>query len=145
MLEAKVFTQRSVRDFDGHSHKLPALDADVRLIAARSDVIVVCQIDIEAYLLGNGTESGEVLELLPVAWIGAIDRANIETWWDVVQDVFPHAVARYVLVALCLVKIEKRRGSYRSAVGNDWYLHTASFCRVYANSRCAKSFVGVGL
>jgi hypothetical protein len=56
VLEAKVLSQGRVDDFYGHGHELPALVADIDLVAARSHVVVVCQIDIEAELLGYGVE-----------------------------------------------------------------------------------------
>lgn len=67
VLEAEVVPQRRVYDFNGHGHELPALQADVGLVAARADVVVVCQIDIEAELLREGPEGVLVSQLLAVA------------------------------------------------------------------------------
>lgn len=56
MPESKVLTQRHVDDPDSHCNKLPALVADIRLVTARSDVVIICQIDIEAELFRKGLE-----------------------------------------------------------------------------------------
>jgi hypothetical protein len=56
VLKVKVLSQGRIDDLYGHVHKLPALVADIGLVAARSHVIIVCQIDIEAELLGYGVE-----------------------------------------------------------------------------------------
>jgi hypothetical protein len=50
VFEAKVISQCHINDLDGHGHELPALVADCGLVAARSDVVVVGQIDIKAQL-----------------------------------------------------------------------------------------------
>lgn len=92
VLEAKVLAQGGVGDLDGHGYELPALEADVGLVAAGTDVVVVGQIDIEAQLFGQGLKAFEVPELFSVARVGTVDGANIETGWDVVKDIFPHAV-----------------------------------------------------
>ena len=48
MFEAKVIAQSNINDLDGHGHELPTLIAYIRFVAACSDLVVVCQIDIEA-------------------------------------------------------------------------------------------------
>lgn len=79
MLEAEIVTQCLVYHLDGHSDELPTLDADIRLVATRPDVVIICQIDIEAELFGQGSECGKVLELFAVAWIGGIDGTDFKT------------------------------------------------------------------
>ena len=79
MLKPEIFTQRHINDFDRHGDELPALDANVGVVAACSDVIVVRQIDIEAQFLGEGLEGGRVAEGLAVARVGGIDGADLET------------------------------------------------------------------
>lgn len=42
VLEPEVFPQRHVHDFDSHRDELPAPVADVRLVTACTDVVVIC-------------------------------------------------------------------------------------------------------
>lgn len=60
VLEAEVVPQRRIDDLDGHGDELPAFYADVSLVAARADTVVVCQVDIEAELLREGLEGALV-------------------------------------------------------------------------------------
>lgn len=87
VLEAKVVPQRRVEDLDGHGHELPALVANVGLVAARADVVVVCQVDIEAEFLGEGPEGGRVAEDLAIARVGGVDGADFYTRWHQAEDV----------------------------------------------------------
>ena len=56
VLEAKVVSQGCIYDFDSHSDKRPTFVADVGFVAAGSDLVIVCQIDIEDKLFGHGPE-----------------------------------------------------------------------------------------
>lgn len=47
MLESAVFSQSGIYYFDGHGHERPTFMADVGFDATCSDLVVVCQIDIE--------------------------------------------------------------------------------------------------
>ena len=47
VLETEIVSQRGVDDFDSHSDERPTLVTDVGFIAAGSDLVVICQIDIE--------------------------------------------------------------------------------------------------
>jgi hypothetical protein len=58
VLEAKIFSQRYIDHFNSHSHELPALVADIRLVTACSDVVVICQIDIETQFLCKRFKGG---------------------------------------------------------------------------------------
>lgn len=60
VFEAEILPQGRVDDLDRHDHEPPALGADVRLVAARPDLVVVRQIDIEAELLHEGPEGAAV-------------------------------------------------------------------------------------
>ncbi len=51
VVEAEVFPQGGIDDFDGHCGEGPAFGADVCFGAAGSGVVVVCQIYIENNLL----------------------------------------------------------------------------------------------
>ena len=93
MLEAEIFAQRRVDHLDGHGDELPAFAADVGFVAARADVVVVGQIDIEAEFFGQGTEGGRVAQGLAVARVGGIDGADLETGGHEAEDVFAEAVA----------------------------------------------------
>ena len=42
VLETKVVPQCDVDDLDSHGHELPAIVAYICLVAARSDIVVVC-------------------------------------------------------------------------------------------------------
>lgn len=53
MLEAKVLAQRHIHYLDSHGDELPTAVADIGLVAARTDLVVVRQIDIEAQFLGQ--------------------------------------------------------------------------------------------
>lgn len=92
MLETKVLTQRNVYYSDSHRDELPAFYADVGLVTASPDVVVIRQIDIEAYFFGDWAEGGEVLELFPVARIGTVNGADFETRWHETEDVLTDAV-----------------------------------------------------
>ncbi len=61
MFVAQVVAEGGADDLDGHCHKLPTFVTDVCLVTARSDIVVICQIDIETQLLGKGAEAGLVL------------------------------------------------------------------------------------
>lgn len=82
VLEAKVFPQSRVENLDGHRHELPTLGTNVGLVTAGSDVIVVCQIDIETQLFCKRPERCRVAKHLPVPGIGCIDRADFYTVWQ---------------------------------------------------------------
>lgn len=94
MLEAKVLAQSDIGHFDGHGHELPALETNVGLVTTCTDIIIICKINIEADLFGDWFEGVEVLELFSVAWVGTVDRSNVEPWRDVLQDVFSHSGQR---------------------------------------------------
>ena len=81
MLEAEVLPERGIRDFDGHDDESPALVADVCLVAARSNLVVVRQIDIENELLGQRPEDGGFAQGLAVARVRGVDGADFETRW----------------------------------------------------------------
>lgn len=52
VLEAEILAQCLVHHLDGHCDELPTLDANVCLVAACPDIVVVREIDIEAELFG---------------------------------------------------------------------------------------------
>lgn len=56
VLKPEVVPQCCVDGLDGHCHELPAFVADVGLVAACADAVVICQVDIEAQLLREGLE-----------------------------------------------------------------------------------------
>lgn len=91
MPEPKVLPQSSVHHLDRHRRKAPALAADVGLVAARPDLIVVRQVDIEAELLRDGLEGRLVAERLAVAWVGAVDGADLEAGGYYADDVLTEA------------------------------------------------------
>lgn len=93
MLEPKVLAERNIRDLDCHCDKLPALVANVCLIAACSYIVVVCEIDIEAQFFGQRPEGREILELFPIAWIRAVDRTDVKSRRNVVKDILAHEVS----------------------------------------------------
>ena len=79
MLETKVVSQGDINDLDCHCNKLPALVADVCLVAAGSYIIVICQVNIETQLFGYGLEGGGFPEGLSIARIGTVDWADFES------------------------------------------------------------------
>ena len=88
MLEAEVLPQSSVDDFDSHGDKSPAFVADVSFIATGTDLVVICQIEIEDELLCEGTEGGRFAESFAVARIGCVDRADFEAGRVELEDLF---------------------------------------------------------
>ena len=94
MLESEILTQGDVHDLDCHRDELPALDTDVGLVTARSDVVIIRQIDIEAEFLREWAEGGEVSELLPVARVGAVDGTDLETRGEEAEDILSDAMNR---------------------------------------------------
>lgn len=77
--EAEVLAQRHVHHLDGHRDELPAPVADVGLVAARPDVVVVRQIDIETQLFGQRLERARVSQRLAVARVRSIYGSDLET------------------------------------------------------------------
>ena len=53
--------------------------ADIGFGAARPDLVVIRQVNVEDEFFGNGTEGGRFPEGLAIARVGAIDRTNFET------------------------------------------------------------------
>lgn len=56
---------------------MPALDADIRLVAARTDFVIVGQINIEDKFFGEGAESG-FGKRFTVARVSGVHRADFE-------------------------------------------------------------------
>ena len=69
VLETEIVAQHGGDDLDSHGHEAPAFVADVCLVAAGSDIIVVRQIYIKADFFGARPEGCDILEQLPVARI----------------------------------------------------------------------------
>lgn len=90
MLETKVFSQCRVNDLDSHRHKCPALPANLGFTTASSNLIIVGQINIKNQLLGNRAEA--FAHGFPLAWIGRIHRANLETRGLEFANIFSKAV-----------------------------------------------------
>lgn len=85
--EAEVLAQGHVDDLDGHGDELPAPVADVGLVAARADVVVVRQVDVEAQLLGQRLERARVPQRLAVARVRRVHRSDLETGGELAEDV----------------------------------------------------------
>lgn len=97
---------------------MPALDADVRLVAARADLVVVRQVDIEDEFLGEGAESG-FSDSLAVTWVGGVDRAYFEAGGVEAENLF--AESSYVVISIDMERgIWGMDGPYVSEVGNAW-------------------------
>jgi hypothetical protein len=79
MFKAKVLAQCIINDLDGHGHELPALVANIGLVAAGTDVVVVCQIDIKAQFLGNGLQRTRITHRLTVARVCVVYGSDFET------------------------------------------------------------------
>lgn len=78
VLEAEIVTESRVDDLDGHGDEGPAFLANVCLVAAGADVVVVCQVDVEDQFLGDRLEEAGFAEGFAVAWVGAVDGSNFE-------------------------------------------------------------------
>jgi len=48
-------------------------------LTARSDLVVICHVDIEDELFGQGTEGALFSYRLAVAWVHRVDWSNLET------------------------------------------------------------------
>lgn len=92
--EAKVVAQGGVDDLDGHDHEAPAAGADVGLVAAGTDLVVVGQVDVEAELLGEGPEGRGRAQGLAVARVRAVDGADLEARRQQAQHVLAQEVGR---------------------------------------------------
>lgn len=90
VLESKVVAERSSNNLDSHGHKLPALVADVCLVTAGTDIVVVGQINIETELFGQRAEAREVQ--LAVARIGRIHGTNFDSGWHEPEHVLSQPV-----------------------------------------------------
>ena len=64
VLEPKVLAQRNVHDLNRDCHQLPAARADLRVLAARAHVVVVCHVDIKHELFLNRLERSNCVVLL---------------------------------------------------------------------------------
>lgn len=81
VLKPEIGPQGYVDDFDGHGDERPAFVADVRLIATCSDLVVICQVDIENKLFRKRSESGRFAEGFAISWVGGVDWTDLETGW----------------------------------------------------------------
>ena len=81
MLEAEVVSQGNINHFYCHSNELPALIADICLVTAGTNVVVIRQIYIKAQFLSYGSEGGGFAESLPIAGVGAVYWSNFESGW----------------------------------------------------------------
>ncbi len=56
--------ESSVDDLDGNSDELPTLGTDIRLLTARTNVIIVCHVDIKDKLFPSSLEVGLLYSVL---------------------------------------------------------------------------------
>lgn len=94
VLEAKVFPQSGINDFDGHGDEGPALLADVGAGTTCPDLVIVGHVNIEDQLLGDGTEGAGLSEGFPVAGICRVDRPDFETGRGELHALFPELIGR---------------------------------------------------
>jgi len=92
VLEAKIITQCHINNLDSHSDELPAFIADIGLVTACPNVIVIGQIDIETKLFCNRLESGSFPQRFAVARIRAIDGSNFESGRHKTENIFAETV-----------------------------------------------------
>jgi hypothetical protein len=78
MFKPQIILQSNINHSNRQSNKAPALVADLGLITASADLIVVCKINVEDKFFREGAEGG-FGEDFPVAGIGAVDWADFET------------------------------------------------------------------
>lgn len=79
MCKPEIFPQGYIYDLDRHGDKRPASMTYVGLVAARSNLIVVCQVDIEHQLFGHWAKSRRFPKGLPVSRICSVHRPDLET------------------------------------------------------------------
>lgn len=99
VLEAKVIPQGHIDRLDGHCHELPTFIADVGLVTARPDIIVVCQIDIEAQFFSQGFESRRVAQGLPLAGVRVVDGPNLKTGGHEAENIFAESGNNDILMS----------------------------------------------
>lgn len=88
MFESKILPQACINYLDSHCRPLPTLQTYIRSTAARPDIIVICEIEIKAQLLGDRLERRCLSQGLSVSWVGIIDWTNLESFWVLAQDIF---------------------------------------------------------
>lgn len=117
MLKAKVLAQCVIDDLDGHGHELPALIADVGFVTAGTDVVVVCQVDIKAQLLGNGLQRAGVAHRLAVARVCVVYGSDFESGGHEAEHVLsqPGAIVGVSWASVTLWETS----SYKSALAKD--------------------------
>jgi hypothetical protein len=77
VLESEVLAHDLLEDLDRDVHEGPATLADVRAHAARADVVVVVQVDIEDELALDGLED-LLLERQVLVGRGRVDRSQLD-------------------------------------------------------------------
>ena len=88
MLESKIISQSYIDYLDSHCDELPALNTDICLIAACSNIIVICQIDIKAQFFGKWFERGSFPKRFSIAWVCGIHWSDFETRRHESKDIF---------------------------------------------------------
>lgn len=94
MVEAKILSQCGIDNLNAHGYELPALVTDVRLVAARADVVVVRQVNIEAQLLRDRLEDRRRPDRPAISGIRRVDRSNLDTSRHQPQHVFAKSVQK---------------------------------------------------
>lgn len=87
MPESEILSQRNIHDLDSNRDKLPALLANVGLVATRSHIIVVCKINIEDQLFLDRAE-GSLAECFAVARVRRVDGSDLETGGVEAENIF---------------------------------------------------------
>ena len=66
--------------------------ADIGLVATRSYLVVVCEIDIEHELFGYRTEDARFAERFAITGVGGVDRANFKPRGVEAENIFSKAI-----------------------------------------------------
>ena len=66
--------------------------ADVGFVAASSDFVVVCQVEVEDQFFGHGPECSGFAEGFAITGIGSVNGADFKTGGVEAEDVFSEAV-----------------------------------------------------
>lgn len=119
--EAKVVTEGGVNDFDGHGGEGPAFAADVGFGAARADVVVVCQVNIEDDLFGERPEGGGFAEGFTVAWVGGVDGSDLEAGWVQAENVFAEEVGGRVRLVTEVGVVGERESEFSVGEVVRWF------------------------
>lgn len=79
VLKPKVVPQSYIDYFDRHGDEAPTFVADVRLVAARSNLVIVRQIDVKDQLLRQRPKCRRLAQCFAISRISSVDRSDFKS------------------------------------------------------------------